>query len=226
MLYIAHNTWYNTHALYNTHTHAEDLQCAAMGEWASAGPWCEQLIHTLNMLCLSCLLSSLFGLRHQLPSYQGLPRWLAVKNPPAKAGDAGSIPGSGRASAGGHGIPLQYPCLGNPTGISWRATVQGVAGKSDTTERPNSHDHNQVTKKRLRGSRRRWKILHCSSSELAAAKSNSNVPCALAKPQKYKWNMSHFSHVISVTFDIDFSHFPRKANQKTLCFRFKPQRNK
>ena len=37
-----------------------------------------------------------------------------VKNPPANAGDAGSIPGSGRSPGEGNGNPLQYPCLGNP----------------------------------------------------------------------------------------------------------------
>ena len=30
------------------------------------------------------------------------------------AGDTGSIPGSGRASGGGNGIPFQCSCLGNP----------------------------------------------------------------------------------------------------------------
>ena len=41
----------------------------------------------------------------------------AVKNPPAKAGDARDaalIPGSGRSPGIGNGNPLQYPCLGNP----------------------------------------------------------------------------------------------------------------
>ena len=41
-----------------------------------------------------------------------------VKNPPANAGnirDMGSTPGSGRSSGGGHGNPLQYSCLENPT---------------------------------------------------------------------------------------------------------------
>jgi len=40
-----------------------------------------------------------------------------VKNLPANAGDIrdlGSIPGSGRSPGGGHGNPLQYPCLENP----------------------------------------------------------------------------------------------------------------
>ena len=31
-----------------------------------------------------------------------------VKNPPANAGDAGSVPGSGRFPGGGNGNPLQY----------------------------------------------------------------------------------------------------------------------
>ena len=42
---------------------------------------------------------------------------LAVKNPPANAGDVrdvGLIPGLGRSPGGGHGNPLQYSCLENP----------------------------------------------------------------------------------------------------------------
>jgi len=34
-----------------------------------------------------------------------------VKNPPANAGDLGSIPGSERSPGGGNGNPLQYSCL-------------------------------------------------------------------------------------------------------------------
>ena len=44
---------------------------------------------------------------------------LVVKNPPANAGDvrdAGSIPGLGKSSGGGHGNPPQYSCLENPHG--------------------------------------------------------------------------------------------------------------
>ena len=50
-----------------------------------------------------------------------------VKNPPANAGDAGLIPGSGRSSGGGNGKPLQYSCLENfiDRGACW-ATVHGV----------------------------------------------------------------------------------------------------
>ena len=51
-----------------------------------------------------------------------------VKNPPANAGEVGSIPGSGRSPGGGHGNPLQYSCLENPMdrGVWW-ATDHGVA---------------------------------------------------------------------------------------------------
>ena len=51
-----------------------------------------------------------------------------VKNLPANAGDAGSIPGSGRSPGEGNGNPLQYSCLENPmVGGAWWATVHGVA---------------------------------------------------------------------------------------------------
>ena len=54
-----------------------------------------------------------------------------VKDLPANAGnirDVGSIPGSGRSPGGGHGNPLQYSCLENPTDRgAWQATVHRVA---------------------------------------------------------------------------------------------------
>ena len=37
-----------------------------------------------------------------------------VKNPPANAGDTGSIPRSGKSPGEGNGNPLQYSCLENP----------------------------------------------------------------------------------------------------------------
>ena len=55
-----------------------------------------------------------------------------IKNPPAKAGDLGSIPCWGRPPREGIGYPLQYSCLGNPMDRgNWWATVHGVA-KSQT----------------------------------------------------------------------------------------------
>ena len=39
-----------------------------------------------------------------------------IKNPPANAGDPGSIPGLRRSPGEGNGFPVQYSCLENPIG--------------------------------------------------------------------------------------------------------------
>ena len=50
------------------------------------------------------------------------------KNPPANAGEVGSIPGLGRSPGEGNGNPLQYSRLGNPMDRgAWWATVHRVA---------------------------------------------------------------------------------------------------
>ena len=63
---------------------------------------------------------------------------LVVNNLPANVGDikdAGSIPGLGRSSGGGHGNPLQYSCLENPHG---QRSLEGYSPQghtqSDATE--------------------------------------------------------------------------------------------
>ena len=57
----------------------------------------------------------------------GLPGGSVVKNLPANAGDAGSIPGLERSLGGGNGNPLQYSSLGNPMDRgTWWAIVHGV----------------------------------------------------------------------------------------------------
>ena len=71
----------------------------------------------------------------------GFPGGSVVKSPPANAGDWNSIPGLGRSPGGGHGNPLQYSCLGNPTdrGV-WRAIAQGVAKSlTQPTKQPSTH---------------------------------------------------------------------------------------
>ena len=51
-----------------------------------------------------------------------------VKNPPASAGDIGSVLGSGISPEVGNGKPFQYSCLENSTDRgAWGATVHGVA---------------------------------------------------------------------------------------------------
>ena len=57
-----------------------------------------------------------------------------VKNLPANAGEAGSIPGLGRSPGDGYGNQLQYSCLGNPMDRgAWRAIVHGVIEELNTT---------------------------------------------------------------------------------------------
>ena len=46
--------------------------------------------------------------------YSGFPGGSVIKNPPANAGNVGSIPGLGRSSGEENGNPLQYSYLGNP----------------------------------------------------------------------------------------------------------------
>ena len=62
-----------------------------------------------------------------------------VKNPPASAGDAGSIPDLGRSPGEGNSNPLQDSCLGNPMDRgACRATDRGVTKESDTTGQLNN----------------------------------------------------------------------------------------
>ena len=63
----------------------------------------------------------------------GFPGDSGVKNPPASAGDAGSIPGLGGSPGEGSENALQYSCLGNPiVRGAWLATVCVVAKESNT----------------------------------------------------------------------------------------------
>ena len=59
-----------------------------------------------------------------------------IKNSPANAEDAGSIPGSGRSPGGGNGNSLQYSCLVNSMdrAAQW-ATVHGVPRTGVTNTR-------------------------------------------------------------------------------------------
>ena len=58
------------------------------------------------------------------------------------AGDAGSVPGSGRSPGGEHGNPLQYSCLENPMDRgTWQATVHGVTKSQTQMKQLNMHTH-------------------------------------------------------------------------------------
>ena len=70
---------------------------------------------------------------------------LAVKNPPASAGDLGLIPFREDSPGGGHGNPLQYSCLENPMDRgAWWATVHGVS-KSRTLLNDLAHKNAKTT---------------------------------------------------------------------------------
>ena len=58
-----------------------------------------------------------------------------VKNPPANAGDTGSIPEFGISPGEGNGNPLKYSCLGNTMEIgAWWAAVHGVTKELQTKQ--------------------------------------------------------------------------------------------
>ena len=63
-----------------------------------------------------------------LSKCEGFPGGSVVKNLPDNAGDADSVPESGRSPGEGNDNPLQYSSTGNPMdrGACW-ATVHGVA---------------------------------------------------------------------------------------------------
>ena len=63
---------------------------------------------------------------------QGFPGGSDSKESTCNVGDPGSIPGSESPPGGGHGTPLPYSCLENPTDRAvWQVTVPGAA-KSQT----------------------------------------------------------------------------------------------
>jgi len=67
-------------------------------------------------------------------AYKGLPWWLR-KESVCNAGGLGSIPVLGRSPGGGHGNPLQYPCLENPHG------QRSLVGKESNTTKQLSAAH-------------------------------------------------------------------------------------
>ena len=72
----------------------------------------------------------------------GFPGVSVITNPPAKAGDTGSVPGSARSSGKGNCNSLQYSCLGNPKDRgAYRATVHGVLKKVGHTQQLNSNNY-------------------------------------------------------------------------------------
>ena len=87
-----------------------------------------------NWTQVSCIAGWLFThwtMRELGKCNLGLPQWLSTQESACNAGsagDAGSMPGSGRSPGGVHGSPLQKSCLENPVDRgAWRAIVHRVA---------------------------------------------------------------------------------------------------
>ena len=71
-------------------------------------------VHVLSILNLPPASLPVPSLWCDLIMFPGFLRWLSSKESACQAGDAGSIPGSGRCPGEGNGNPIQYSCLGNP----------------------------------------------------------------------------------------------------------------
>ena len=82
------------------------------------------MVHRGGLIFTSCKLKivwinfnycNIISLEISLRTFRrAFPGGSVVKNPPASAGDKGSIPGSGRSPGEGNGNPFQDNCLGKP----------------------------------------------------------------------------------------------------------------
>ena len=75
--------------------------------------------------------SKVYWLRKYIHIHRGFPDGSVVKNPLTNAGDAGSIPRSGRSSGEGNGNLLQYSAWKISRKGAWWATVYRVTKELD-----------------------------------------------------------------------------------------------
>ena len=102
------------------------------------------VLHVLHFELLKNIIDY-HRLEWHMNTFMGFPCGSVVKNPPANAGKASSIPGLGRSPEEGNGNLLQYSCLGNlrDRGV-WLATVYGIekrVGHHLTTKQQNEYFH-------------------------------------------------------------------------------------
>ena len=82
-----------------------------------------------------------FKIYYNLKQWRRLPRWLSGKESiqsiqriQCRDADVGSISGLGSSPGEGNGNPLKYYCLEiSMNKGAWRATIHGIAKKSETT---------------------------------------------------------------------------------------------
>ena len=118
--------------LYLCFRYFSEITCISSVQFSSVAQSCPTLCNPMD-----CSKPGLL-VHHQLPEFTqthihwGFPGGSDCKASAHNAGDAGSVPGSGRSPGEGNGNPLQYSCLENSMdGGAWWATVHGVA-KSQT----------------------------------------------------------------------------------------------
>ena len=88
----------------------------------------------MSEMCYHCpfIKTTLYEITDIQQAARGLPWWLSGKESAYNVGDSGSTLGLGRSPGAGHGIPLQYSSLENPTDCgAWWATIHRMA-KSQT----------------------------------------------------------------------------------------------
>ena len=84
--------------------------------------WTELMVLQTRVSCIAGKFFTIWAIgksprERELWFLEGFPSGSMVKNPPAKAWDAGDVgltPGSGRSPEGGNGIPLQFSCREKP----------------------------------------------------------------------------------------------------------------
>ena len=70
----------------------------------------------------------LYSVVDNVLTIRGFPGGSVVKNPPANAGVAGSIPGLGRSPGGGNGNQIQYSYVGNSKDRgAWWGALHGMS---------------------------------------------------------------------------------------------------
>ena len=80
-----------------------------------------------GMVCIFLTVFWTHLLPFPLNNRRGFPGSSPGKESACNTGDPSLIPGLGRSPGGGHGNPLQYPCLENPMDRGdWQATIHRV----------------------------------------------------------------------------------------------------
>ena len=99
--------------------------------------------YQINLFKKAEQIRSLIKIFYLPNEFQGFPSNSAIKNPACNAGDAGSVPGSGRTPGGENGNPLQYSFLENPMDRgTWQAKHQRVTRAGHDWVSTHTHTHN------------------------------------------------------------------------------------